>query len=83
MVSKHCCQLCHAVFVVEDDVGLSLDLESKYGEGFALAIHNGRQIITSCPLCDYYLSEDERYPLLAWGGLSIPPRPGAEQAVML
>jgi hypothetical protein len=82
VVSKHCCQLCHAVFVVEDDVGLRLDLECKYGEGFALAIHNGHKIITSCPLCDYYLSEDERYPLLAWGGLPVPPHQDAEQETL-
>ena len=73
-MSKHYCDLCHCEFIVEDEAGLKLDLECKYGEGFVLTTVNGRQVITQCPLCEHYLSEEERYPLLAWAGLSVPPR---------
>ena len=72
-MSKHCCQLCHSVFVVEDDAGLMLDLECKYGEGFVLASSGGRQVIAQCPLCEY-LPDEERYPLFACSGVPVPDR---------
>ena len=68
-MARYICDLCHHLFEVECK-GLDA-LENKYGDGFTLAAQNGREILVSCPLCEY-LPEEERYPLLAWAGLPAP-----------
>ena len=71
-MAEYCCEKCRCLFVVECR-GLD-SLLNKYGDGFTLTVYNGRQILTSCPLCEYYLSDEERYPLFDWAALPVPSK---------